>query len=166
MVRVMLASLISMFSFAGRSNRAGFLATALVIGALQLAGGALLLSVAETLRGVAEVVLGGAITWMLFAAVVKRLHDIDRSAWSLLAGLGLTFAGTLLAAFVGVALYPLERLVVPSAELAVVLMIASAVPLTLLTWLHAVPGDDGANAYGAPPASHARVSLSPGLEGA
>lgn len=160
------ASLLYMFSFAGRSNRAGFLATALVIGALQLAGGALLLSLPETSRGVAEAVFGGAVTWMLMAAVVKRLHDIGRSAWSLVGGVALTFAGTLLAAFIGVALYPLERLLVPSAELAVVLMIASAVPLVLLTWLHAVAGDDGANAYGAPPASHARGGLSPSLEGA
>lgn len=160
------ATLPSLFSFAGRSNRAGFLAAALGIGALQLAGGAALLALPQTARGVAEVVLGGALTWMLFAALVKRLHDIGRSAWSLVAGVALTFAGTLLAAFIGVALYPLERLLVPSAELAVVLMIASAVPLALLTWLHAVPGDDGINAYGAPPVSLTRGRLGPGLEAA
>lgn len=166
MVRAMPASLLSMFSFAGRSNRAGFLATALVIGALQLAGGVLLLSLPDTSRGLAELVFGGAVTWMLFAAVVKRLHDIGRSAWSLLAGLAMTFAGTLLAAFIGVALYPLERLVMPSAELAVVLMIASAVPLALLTWLHAAPGDDGLNAYGLPPVTRTRGALRPALENA
>lgn len=162
----MFAPLLSMFSFAGRSNRAGFLATALVIGALQLAGGALLLSLPQAARGVAEVVLGAAVTWMLAAALVKRLHDIGRSAWSLVAGVALTFAGTLLAAFIGVALYPLERLLVPSAELAVVLMIASVVPLALLTWLHAVPGVEGINAYGAPPVSLTRGRLSEGLEAA
>lgn len=144
------AALISAFSFRGRSNRVGFLSV-LAIGAMQLAvAGALMLAHGPA-RMVGEAVLLVVVAWLLAAAFARRLHDTGRGGWHLIGGLAATFLGTILAAMIGVALFPLQRLVVPSPELGVVVLLASVVPFILTSWLHVARGSEGDNGYGPVP---------------
>lgn len=147
------AALISAFSFRGRSNRVGFLASVLAIGAMQLAVAGALMLVHGPARMAGEAVLLVVVAWLLAAAFARRLHDTGRGGWHLIGGLAATFLGTILAAMIGVALFPLERLVVPSPELGVVVLLASVVPFILTSWLHVARGSDGDNGYGPVPAA-------------
>lgn len=149
----MSAALISAFSFRGRSNRIGFLASVLAIGAMQLVVAGVLMLVHGPARMVGEAVLLVVVAWLLAAAFARRLHDTGRGGWHLLAGLATSLLGTVLAAMIGIALFPLQRLVVPSPELGVVVLLASVVPFILTSWLHVARGSDGDNDYGPVPAA-------------
>jgi uncharacterized membrane protein YhaH (DUF805 family) len=84
-------------------------------------------------HGVSEVMI------VLFA--VPRLHDIGRSGWLVLWGIGIELAALILAViFLPMVLFPLA------------LGLAGLVIAGLLIWLGCIKGDPGHNRFGQPPA--------------
>jgi uncharacterized membrane protein YhaH (DUF805 family) len=148
----MIQFVVSHFSFRGRNGRAGFVASTFLAGGVQVVGGGVLALAGAPPDGAASLALMALVLWLLGGGVVRRLHDTGRSGWYALAGIAATIAWAVLAAVVGIYLFPLDRLVVTAPEFAIVMAMASALPLTLSMWLHAVAGDEYANAYGPRPA--------------
>jgi uncharacterized membrane protein YhaH (DUF805 family) len=138
----------------GRVNRTGLILTAAVLIGAQcgIAFASHLLNF--ELTGVAGVVIELVMLWLGLVAVAKRLHDLDYGfvcvAWVLVAVLLAAIATA-----VGVMMVLGEDALLPghvgyTAVAAVVFLPIIAAAF----WLHAAPGVDGANRFGAQPGSN------------
>lgn len=135
----------------GRVNRKGLAITAAALAGMQ--GGlyaACALFVVPVDDG-AALALNALIFWLSMAAVSKRLHDLDLSAWHAVGaivlllvwcfGLGLAIIMTL-----G------EEAVQPGHAGMVFALVGAFAPLAaMLAWLHLMPGEKGSNRFGPAP---------------
>jgi uncharacterized membrane protein YhaH (DUF805 family) len=139
----------------GRCDRHGFLvlAIALIVTQLVLMGGLWL--VGQPTDGLAFWVFNLPILWVGSMAAVKRMHDIGRCGWLILAAFAFWFVASFAFALI------VTMIVGPAAMLAAeatksaawwVMFAAIVVPaFGGLVWLHATPGEPTANRFGPVP---------------
>ena len=118
-----------MKSLRGRINRAWYWVGAAAVAVIYLV---LLLTQAQQVP-ISEVAL-------VFLSV-PRLHDIGKSGWFVLIGIGVEILGII----IGFSFFSFE-------DAQGVTGLATLVIAGLLVWLGAIPGDPKANAWGEPPA--------------
>jgi uncharacterized membrane protein YhaH (DUF805 family) len=93
-----------------------------------------------------------AFVWMAFSATAKRLHDIGSSAWWALGFFLIWMAGCLVVGLVVFFAIGPDALDPGTMAYMGLLGIFGAPVLYALVWLHAKPGEAGANRFGAEPA--------------
>ena len=142
---------LDMLSPAGRCNRKGFLSVAMVLLATQAGAAALMFASGAAHEGPLGGLLNAAFLWLGIAATSKRLHDIGRSAWSILwaafalVGWTVVLGITLIFVFGTEALEPGG----PGYWACLAGLMAPLLGLTL--WLHFAHGTAGSNRFGDEP---------------
>lgn len=147
---VSLSSWLSLVDPRGRCNRTGLLVAAVGLmaaqGAMALVEAGLGTAAAPLLLPVKLLVL-----WVAFAATARRLHDIGRSAWMMLAAMGGFIVWSIVVA-VALVLTVGGKVLVPASPWFWVSFAISMAPMFAATlWLHLAPGTPGPNAYGPVP---------------
>lgn len=135
----------------GRLNRFGLLSVAFLLLGLEIAAAALIVGLDRPINGAEAIGLKVLFFWMATAAISKRLHDLDRSAWWLLKAAGAIIAFAVVVTLVLMA--TLGNASMRPGELGFLLGVASTtVPVfVMILWLHCAPGDAGPNRFGPPP---------------
>lgn len=148
----------------GRCNRRGLMAMAGVILALEAALVLVLALTAGDFDGLPASLVKGALLYVVSAGAAKRLHDLGRSAWSLVGGvLGLVLWIFMLTLAVMVMLGPEAARAGGPAFVAIV--IATLMPaLALFAWLHLAKGEAVDNRYGPVPESRGFSRPQSGLQ--
>lgn len=135
----------------GRMNRKGFLLAACVAFALQILAVLALWYFGAAISGRAALALNAMFCWLGFAAIAKRLHDLDLSAWWMLAVVVAWAAGGVVLA-VGLATLVGPDLLEPGRPVYFCTIAMLLAPLLVAAIrLHTVPGNPGANRYGPVP---------------
>ena len=135
----------------GRCNRQGFLALAIALLALQTLGGLILGLAGERLDGSLALTLNAPLFWIGAMATLKRLHDMGRSGWWVLAsattwciyaiGLSFTFAVT----------FGPQSIAQGTFGFWILFAMIVLPAFGALLFLHAAPGEDRTNRYGDAP---------------
>ena len=134
----------------GRSGRADFLRVAITLFVLQLTFLAGLWRLNSDTDHVALLPVNLVFCWMAYAAVSRRLHDLDRSAWWLPAAAGMWIVVGFLVAL-GVALVAGSDVVKPGRPgFWAVFLCLLASPFAVALWLHLAAGTGQPNRYGPP----------------
>jgi uncharacterized membrane protein YhaH (DUF805 family) len=123
-----------------------------------LASQVLIVAACMALEAVPEgpllVVLNLFFLWLTTTIVIKRLHDIGRSAWTLAAStIGVVVWSVVLA--IGLVLVMPKQALLPGAIGYMLAVLGTALPVLVgILWLHCAPGMAGANRFGAEPAGN------------
>lgn len=141
----------------GRCDRHGFFVLAVVLIALQLAlMGALWLS-GQPADGAVFWAFNLPILWVGSMAAIKRMHDIGRSGWLILAAFVFWFVGSLVIMVAATLIIGPETMLAAEANKSAawwVMFAAVVIPaFGGLIWLHATPGDPEPNRFGYVPDS-------------
>ena len=142
---------VDMLSPAGRCNRKGFLSVATVLLGTQIGTASLMFASGAAHEGPLGMMLNTVFLWLGIAATSKRLHDIDRSAWSIL---GAAFALVAWTVVLGIALILVlgTEALEPGGPGYWASLAGIMAPLLGLTlWLHFAQGTAGANRFGDEP---------------
>ena len=135
----------------GRCDRKGLLALAVVMLVLQVAVEASLWLADVDLASTAPTAVKLAFCWAAVAAVTKRLHDLGRSAWWMLAAFVVVVVWSFAVAFAAVMAAGPEALTPRSVWFAALFAVSSLPALAALLWLHLAKGMPGPNRFGPAP---------------
>lgn len=135
----------------GRCNRKGLLIIASLMLVIQIGLASAFWGFGVSLTGVAATLFKLLFCWLALAACSKRLHDLDRSAWTLAWVLPATIVWTLVVAL-GFAFGLGIETLMPRSPWYPVAMGASMAPMfAAALWLHLAKGTAGANRFGPEP---------------
>ena len=132
----------------GRCNRQGFLALALVLLALQTVAGIILAVNGKPIDGPLAMTLNAPLMWVGAMAVLKRLHDMGRSGWWVLASFVGWIVGAVVVATVATMVLGQQNMQMGSVGFWIVFAMITLPAFGGLLYLHAAPGDATANQYG------------------
>ncbi|MGQ0671380.1 MAG: DUF805 domain-containing protein [Hyphomicrobium sp.] len=157
-----------LFDPRGRINRMGLLVVAAALLVLELVAGALVLRAGLDIAHPAVIGFKVLCLWLATAAVIKRLHDLDRGAMVLVtAAAGVVLWSLLATVVLMIALGPAA---LDEGEPGFMMSLAATVlPVFAMTmWLHCAPGRLGPNRYGPAPmgygsARHVSAAVVPRL---
>lgn len=135
----------------GRCNRQGLLALTVVALALQAVGGSMLAFAGKALDGALAMSLNAPIFWVGAMAVLKRLHDIGRTGWWVLASSAAWIVWAFVATFAAVAIFGQGAIAEGSLGFWIVFAMIVLPAFGGLLFLHAAPGDTAVNRYGEVP---------------
>jgi uncharacterized membrane protein YhaH (DUF805 family) len=133
----------------GRCNRQGFLALAITLLALQTLIGLGLALFGVAMNSPLAIALNAPLFWVGGMAVLKRLHDMGRTGWWVLAGLIAWVVGAIsVSVLATLAFGPLAH---GSGAFWVLFAMITVPAFGALLYVHAAPGEMQANRYGAVP---------------
>lgn len=135
----------------GRCNRQGLLALTVIALTVQAIGGTMLALAGKPLDGALAMSLNAPIFWIGAMAVLKRLHDMGRTGWWVLAMSAAWIVWAFVATFVAVALFGQNAIAEGSLGFWIVFAAIVLPAFGGLLYLHAAPGDAEANKYGEVP---------------
>jgi len=90
----------------------------------------------------------GIALWIAYAAVAKRLHDLDRSAWWAIAAAGALCMWTALLAMLFLLMLGVDGLAAGSGGMAALTGLVGLPAIGFLLWLHGAAGAPHVNRYG------------------
>jgi uncharacterized membrane protein YhaH (DUF805 family) len=136
----------------GRCDRHGFFVLAVILIVLQLSlMGSLWLS-GQPIDGAIFWMVNLPILWVGSMAAIKRMHDIGRSAWWIVAAFVFWVVTSFILSFLSVVIMGAEAMLAgkDSVSVAWVVLFAAVVLPAFggLIWLHATPGEPMANRFG------------------
>ena len=132
----------------GRCDRAEFIWAAVMVVAAQVAFVLGLWVTNASFMGWRGVVANLVLGWFAWAAIAKRLHDLGRSTWWILAGVLGWVAGAIAVALIA----GTHTFEMSTAGFGATLAALMLPPLGLALWLQLAKGEPAANRYGPPPA--------------
>lgn len=140
--------ILELFDPRGRLDRKGLLVVAFSMLSLQVAAGTFAVRTGIALDHPAIILAKVLFLWLATAAVSKRLHDLDRSAWVVPKAAGLLLMWSVLVS--AVLMLWLGRAALQQGETGFWLSVAATtLPVFVATlWLHCAPGSPGTNRYG------------------
>lgn len=135
----------------GRCNRQGLLALTLVALTVQAVGGTLLALAGKPLDGALAMSLNAPIFWIGAMAVLKRLHDMGRTGWWVLAMSAAWIVWAFVATFLAVAIVGQGAIAEGSVGFWIIFAAIVLPAFGGLLYLHAAPGEAATNRYGEVP---------------
>jgi uncharacterized membrane protein YhaH (DUF805 family) len=143
---------LQLFDPRGRCNRKGLLIVAGLLLGVELIAGLALWATEARLDGTAALALKLIFCWLALAAGSKRLHDMNLSAWWMLAAVGATIVWTMLLSL-ALALAIGVEVLQPTSSWYWGMLAGTTLPVFCATlWLHFARGAGGANRFGPEPA--------------
>ncbi len=143
--------LVSLIDPRGRCNRKGLLVTALVLLAAEIVMAGTVWLAGFPVDHPALLIAKAALLWIAVAAASQRLHDLGRSAWSILWAMLALFVWSFASALTATIVLGPDEIVPGTPGFWLIFAAIAAPMLTVLFWLHFAPGQAQPNRYGPQP---------------
>lgn len=141
-----------LFDPRGRVSRSGLLAIALLLMAADAVAVTVIMATGAAFTGLGALAFKTVSVWIATAGVVKRLHDVDRSAWWVVKGLVALVGWSVVVAALLLVRFNAADALNPGHVAFWINLSVTAVPLlAVLIWLHVARGTPGPNRFGPEP---------------